>query len=67
MLHARVYDMVRLEAAQLGFLDQKPQFSAVEDAGHENGQFVFLRSQSARVSARSIDESALLAANSVVF
>ncbi|MFT4613227.1 MAG: hypothetical protein ACI9NT_000365 [Bacteroidia bacterium] len=43
MLHAQVYDLVRQSAAQLGYLDQKPQFSAIEDAGHENGQFVFLK------------------------
>jgi hypothetical protein len=42
MLHASVYSAVRQEAAKLGYLDQKPQFSAIEDAGHENGQFVFL-------------------------
>jgi uncharacterized caspase-like protein len=42
MLHANVHSLVRREAAKLGYLDQKPQFSAIEDAGHENGQFVFL-------------------------
>ena len=42
MLHANVHSLVRREAARLGYLDQKPQFSAIEDAGHENGQFVFL-------------------------
>jgi hypothetical protein len=49
MLHAQVHDLVRQEAARLGYLDQKPQFAAIEDAGHENGQFVFLRSKSARL------------------
>jgi hypothetical protein len=49
MLHAQVHDLVQQEAARLGYLDQKPQFAAVEDAGHENGQFVFLRPKSARL------------------
>ena len=49
MLHALVYDSVRLDAAQLGYLDQKPQFAALEDAGHENGQFVFFSLRSARL------------------
>ena len=49
MLHAQVHDLVRQEAARLGYLDQKPQFAAIEDAGHENGQFVFLRPKSARL------------------
>ena len=49
MLHAQVHDLVQQEAARLGYLDQKPQFAAIEDAGHENGQFVFLRPKSARL------------------
>ncbi|GAB3273608.1 caspase family protein [Parahaliea aestuarii] len=43
MIYAQVYDLVRSEAANLGYLDQVPQFAAIEDAGHENGQFVFVR------------------------
>jgi hypothetical protein len=42
-LHAEVHDRVAIGAARLGYLDQKPQFAAIEDAGHENGQFVFVR------------------------
>ena len=49
MLHAQLYDRVRESAAQAGFLDQKPQFAAVEDAGHENGQFVFLKPDTVRL------------------
>ncbi len=41
MLYTFVHDQVVRDAAQLGYLDQKPQFAAIEDAGHENGQFVF--------------------------
>jgi hypothetical protein len=33
---------VQVEAARLGYLDQAPQFAAIEDAGHENGQFVLV-------------------------
>ncbi|WP_116367693.1 caspase family protein [Parahaliea mediterranea] len=43
MIYAQVYDKVRAGAANLGYLDQVPQFAAIEDAGHENGQFVFVR------------------------
>lgn len=41
MLHAAMHDKVVEEAARLGYMDQKPQFAAIDDAGHENGQFVF--------------------------
>lgn len=43
MIYAQVYDLVQAGAARLGYLDQVPQFAAIEDAGHENGQFVFVR------------------------
>ena len=36
------------QAALLGYLDQRPRFAVIEDAGHENGQFVFLRGQASR-------------------
>ncbi|NND67697.1 MAG: hypothetical protein HKN19_08930, partial [Halioglobus sp.] len=49
MLHAQLYNRVRQSAAAAGFLDQKPQFAAVEDAGHENGQFVFLKPDTVRL------------------
>ncbi len=42
MLHAQVFGRVQMEAARLGYLDQAPQFAAIEDAGHENGQFVLV-------------------------
>jgi hypothetical protein len=41
MVHAAMRDRVVAEASRLGYMDQKPQFAAIEDAGHENGQFVF--------------------------
>lgn len=43
MVYAQLYELVRAGAARLGYLDQSPQFAAIEDAGHENGQFVFVR------------------------
>ena len=42
LLYAKVHGLVREEAARMGYLDQVPQFAAIEDAGHENGQFVFI-------------------------
>ena len=42
LLYAKVHTLVREEAARMGYLDQVPQFAAIEDAGHENGQFVFI-------------------------
>lgn len=42
-LYAQVHNSVLEEAAKLEYLDQQPQFAAIEDAGHENGQFVFIR------------------------
>lgn len=42
-LYAQVHNSVLEEAAKLEYLDQRPQFAAIEDAGHENGQFVFIR------------------------
>ncbi|MAT92769.1 MAG: hypothetical protein CME59_09215 [Halioglobus sp.] len=48
MLHAQVYELVQQQAALLGYLDQRPRFAVIEDAGHENGQFVFLRGQASR-------------------
>jgi len=59
MVYGQVYGLVRQEAAALGYLDQSPQFAALEDAGHENGQFVFLRRDSARVSRAGMPASAV--------
>jgi hypothetical protein len=42
LLYGKVHGMVLEDAARLGYLDQVPQFAAIEDAGHENGQFVFI-------------------------
>jgi TPR repeat protein/predicted nucleic acid-binding Zn-ribbon protein len=42
-LHAMVHNRVLEDAAKLEYFDQQPQFAAIEDAGHENGQFVFVR------------------------
>ncbi len=41
-LHARIRDRIRRESKELN-LEQTPQFAGLADAGHANGQFVFVR------------------------
>jgi chromosome segregation ATPase len=41
-LHARIRDRIRAESQALN-LEQTPQFAGLADAGHANGQFVFVR------------------------
>jgi hypothetical protein len=44
-LHARIRDQIKRESRALN-LEQTPQFAGLADAGHANGQFVFVpRSQ----------------------
>ena len=40
-LHARIRDRIRTESLELE-LEQTPQFAGLGDAGHKNGQFVFV-------------------------
>ena len=41
-LHARIRERIRSESRALN-LEQTPQFAGLADAGHANGQFVFVR------------------------
>jgi hypothetical protein len=42
ILHAKIRDRIRSESKALN-LEQTPQFAGLADAGHANGQFVFVR------------------------